>query len=79
MWADFCDKYSPNAEKQTENTKEIFLTKCCYCNKRIAVKVFKDGFTHNTYSCNQCVPKDNCARNGIDEALETDLYDEYDI
>lgn len=56
--------------------KQIFLTKCAYCGKRIAVLVSPNNFAHGAYSCNGCVPKDTSLRNGIDEALETDLFDE---
>lgn len=59
--------------------KEKFLTKCPYCKKRIAVLVDKERFVHGSYSCNDCVPKFSSARNGIDEAIETDLFDEFNI
>lgn len=58
--------------------EEIFLTKCYRCGKRIAVKVPKCKCSHGAYSCNDCVPKNNGVRNGIEEALETDLFDEID-
>lgn len=59
--------------------KEIFLTKCSHCGKRIAVKVDSDKCIHNVYTCNECVPKTSCCRNGIEEAIETDLFDEIDF
>lgn len=59
--------------------KKIFLTKCYQCEKRIAVKVDKEKFKHGVYTCNDCVPKNYSSRNGIDEALETDLFDEFGI
>lgn len=56
--------------------KQIFLTKCSHCKKRIAVLVEKEYFVHGVYSCNNCTPKNSSIRNGIDEAMETDLFDE---
>lgn len=59
--------------------KKIFLTKCYQCGKRVAVKVNKKNFKHYIYTCNDCVPKNCSSRNGIDEALETDLFDEFGV
>lgn len=59
--------------------KEIFLTKCCKCGKRIAVKVDKKNFKHNVYTCNDCIFKNCSLRNGIDESLETDLFDDFGL
>lgn len=58
---------------------KIFLTICNNCKKRIAVKVSEDRFCHGVYTCNDCVPKTSSIRNGIDEAIETDLFDELNI
>jgi hypothetical protein len=56
--------------------KQIFLTKCCSCGKRIAVLTETSHFNHGMYDCNNCTPKFSSARNGIDETFETDLFDE---
>lgn len=56
--------------------KEIFLTKCYECNKRIAILTEKEFHKHECYTCNDCVPKNSASRNGIDEAYETDMFDE---
>lgn len=61
------------------DNKQIFLTKCYCCGKRIAVMVDKNRFCNGAYSCNNCVPENSCARNGIDEACETDLFDKYKL
>lgn len=66
-------------ENKEIDKKQIFLTKCGYCGKRIAVMVENDYKAHGGYTCNDCVPEDRGLRNGIDEALETDLFDKYNI
>lgn len=64
---------------EDKTKKQIFLTKCRDCGKRIAILTETKYFHHNMYPCNKCCPKNSCARNGIDEPFETDLFDEYKI
>lgn len=59
--------------------KEIFLTKCYNCGKRIAILTEKEFHKHNVYDCNDCTPKNSGLRNGIDQSYETDLFDEIDF
>lgn len=68
-----------NKNKILKHDKSIFLTKCGSCGKRIAVMVESDDKVHGGYTCNNCVPKNSSMRNGIDEAFETDLFDEIDF
>lgn len=52
----------------------LYFLKCNDCNKEIAI--YSDS-ANKYFTCNNCIPKNCAARNGIDEAFETDLYDEY--
>lgn len=58
--------------------KSIFLT-YCNCGKRIAIYTDINSHVHGVYSCNDCCPKDSSARDGFNEAIETDMYDEMEI
>lgn len=53
---------------------KLYFLKCCECNKDIVI--YSDS-PNKGFTCNNCTPKNCAARNGIDEAFETDLYDEY--
>lgn len=47
-----------------------YSTNCIYCNKGIVVET---KLKKKIYSCNSCISEDSAARNGIDEAYETEV------
>lgn len=50
----------------------IKKARCCYCGKEISISVPNRNTEVNGCSCNDCVPEDSSARNGIDESLYTE-------
>lgn len=50
----------------------IRKTRCCYCGTKIFISVPNLNTEIQGCSCNDCVPEDSSARNGIDEGLYTE-------
>lgn len=46
--------------------------RCCYCRTKIFISVPNLNTKMQGCSCNDCVPEDSSARNGIDESLYTE-------
>lgn len=47
-------------------------TRCCYCGKEIGVSVPNRNIKIQSCSCNDCIPENSSARNGIDESIYTE-------
>lgn len=50
----------------------IKKTRCCYCGKEIGIGAPTENTTIYSCSCNDCVPDESAARNGIDESVYTE-------
>lgn len=50
-------------------------TNCCYCRKDITVKA-PEYCKNDFFSCNNCVPKESAARDGINEPIYTEISKE---
>lgn len=50
----------------------IKMTNCCHCGAEIGVGVPNRYVEVDGCSCNDCVPEDSPARNGIEESLYTE-------
>ncbi len=53
----------------------ILQTKCAYCGKTIYVSVPNKTANINACTCNDCIPENSPARNGIEESI----YVEYPV
>lgn len=53
--------------------KIVFRTKCYDCGREILILTEHDRCIDGIYSCNRCVPENSKARNGIDEAVESEF------
>lgn len=52
-------------------------TKCCYCGKEILVSIPTEDYKNNpnlgkSCSCNNCIPENSAARDGINESIYTE-------
>lgn len=49
---------------------------CQYCNKNITIKIPSNIINKypklSGFSCNDCIPKDSAARDGINESIYTE-------
>lgn len=51
---------------------------CCMCNKSIIVSIPKKIYMNNinilnTITCNECIPENSTARDGINESIFTEV------